>query len=282
MESVERVINARQESMMNGIYDCKAEIIKQFSPTTSVLPEIPSSLRTDFAQVEKASIDETWNLMISELSQTNSQVNLLISKITQLERQWSQFDKWIKEIFVKLNDQKQYIQAWNLLLHNLTNVPTDKHGSEFSDWVVKKLNELLPSLNGSLRKDQIDRSHIFRKENKKKKTVIIVRFISRDVRNDVLKCRKDLKNSGIVMTEHLTSTTLDLLGKAKNHVGYKNTWTYEGKVYISHNNRKIQINSVGDLPPLVAHCPTTYASQVAKSTTAGNDDIQHNPPLVDT
>ena len=279
MTGVEKVIKDRQQMMMNGIYDCKAEIIKQLSPTASMSPPvIHTALRTDFSQVEKSNIDEAWNQLIPELSQTNSQVNLLISKVTGLERQWSQFDKWIREIFVKLNDQKQYIQSWNLLIHNLTNVPTEKRGAEFSDWIVGKLNELLPSLNGSLRSDQIDRSHIFRKENKKKKSVVIIRFISRDIRNNVLKCRRDLKKSGIVITEHLTKPTLDLLEIAKERVGYKNTWTYEGKIYISHNTRKIQINSVSDLPPLVVYHPMqTYASQVANSSTSSSDNQPSAP-----
>ena len=271
MNGVEQVIQARQQQMINGIYDCKAAIVSQFSASstnsTANVPEISPMLKTDFSQIEKGDIDKAWNQMIPELSQTNVQVNLLIAKVTALERQWSQFDKFIKDLFVNQNNQQQYIQSWNLLVHSLTDVPEKKHGSEFSEWVVKKLNEILPSLKGALTTDQIDRSHIFRKVNKKKKTVIIIRFISRDIRNNVLKCRSDLKSTGIVITEHLTKPTLELLDRAKDCVGFKNAWTYEGKVFVSYNSRKIHINSTGDLPPFnnrpfdtYAHCVTAPAA----------------------
>ena len=148
----------------------------------------------------------------------------------------------LNELFRKVNDQDQYIKLWNLLIHKLDDVP-DKKGADFSEWVADKINELLPSLNGSINKDDIDRSHVFHKKSKAGKKIIIVRFISRDKRNKVLSCRRDLKGSGIMITEHLNGMTLDLLKAAKDSVGFRNAWTYEGKVYISYHSRKIQINS---------------------------------------
>ena len=221
-DQINNVIQAQQDKLRSGILSVKSDILKfctssatSITPTQSVAysasgpstspsgpqADVLSPLAVDFTQSQAEDINNAWLQLTPELGKTNARVNIAIAKINELEDHWSRLDYLVNYAVDKMNDQEQYMKIWNLLIHNLTDVPDDKKGIDFSKYVAGKLNEILPSLQGTLSHEHIDRSHIYRKKNKKGKSIVIVRFISRDIRNKVLSCRRELKKSGIVISE---------------------------------------------------------------------------------
>ena len=57
--------------------------------------------------------------------------------------------------------------------------------------------------------------------NESPKQIIIVRFVSRLVRNEIFASKSSLKDTPIAITEHLTATNLSLLKAAQKLVGVK-------------------------------------------------------------
>lgn len=78
---------------------------------------------------------------------------------------------------------------------------------------------------------------------------IIVRFVSRKVRDAVLYSRKLLRGTGITIVEDLTPRAYSLLCKVKSEPGVcKQAWTKNGRVVVKMpNDRIVQVDSMSDL-----------------------------------
>ena len=77
----------------------------------------------------------------------------------------------------------------------------------------------------------------------------MVRFISRDLRDELFYSKKSLKGTGYSISEHLTSYNIDLLRYAKEVVGRNNAWSDQGMIYINTPNRKkVLIRNKDDVP----------------------------------
>ena len=84
-------------------------------------------------------------------------------------------------------------------------------------------------------------------ENERKIRPIIVKFLSYRVRNKVIKARRNLKGRKISITEALVKGRRDLLRKAQERVGFRNAWSYNGKIFAKRNNVIVRINGIHDL-----------------------------------
>ena len=58
-----------------------------------------------------------------------------------------------------------------------------------------------------------------------------------------LKVKKNLKAKNISITESLTGYQMTVLNEARQKFGFKNVWTYNGRIIYKHNNdgQKIKI-----------------------------------------
>ena len=80
---------------------------------------------------------------------------------------------------------------------------------------------------------------------------VVVRFIRRSVRNDVLASRKELKGKRLSITEQLTPARNQLLKKATELVGNQQAqaaWSHDGKILLKDLSGKItQLTGYGDI-----------------------------------
>ena len=112
--------------------------------------------------------------------------------------------------------------------------------------LLNNLNKLFPvSVIGfPITANHIETSHPLYK-NGEATGVVIVRFSSRDVRNQLFYNKKHLKviKSKVVITEHLTPVTLSLVNYAQRALGQSNVWTSQTKVFakIPGSKRKFLI-----------------------------------------
>ena len=160
----------------------------------------------------------------------------------------------VKKLSARLNNLEQYLRRNNLLFHGLVDLPSlpDKPTTEdyinFYKYVVNKLNSLFPNLSNPITVKDIDDTHeLVTKGRKRGKKVLIVRFVSRLVRNEIYSNKKTLKETPIAVTEHLTAPNLALLKSAQQAVGLKKAWTRYGKVMIDLNGSVRSIRNIDDL-----------------------------------
>ena len=79
---------------------------------------------------------------------------------------------------------------------------------------------------------------------------VIIEFCNLRARFLLLKNKKDLKGSGVVINEPLTKPRLTLLSQAKAHCGRNNAWAVNGDIFVKSGSRVLKISSIGDINAL--------------------------------
>lgn len=149
----------------------------------------------------------------------------------------------------EIDDHAQYSRRNCLLLHGVPENDDDDIDEILNETFNNKLN-----LNISV-KDWVDRAHRIGKpkngrvtrNNKPKVRPIIIKFISYRTRRSVFYTKKNLKGTGLVVTESLTHRRYKLLLAAQEKFGFKNVWSIDGRIMTNVNNKYITINSHTDL-----------------------------------
>lgn len=164
---------------------------------------------------------------------------------------WEYAKKEISKCKRRLSDLEQYLRQNSLLIHGLPDIPSNTYGCEFSEYALKKIKTLMPTIANKISIQDIDVSHPLKTKNKKK-PVIIVKFVRRDIKNLIYFNKKLLKNAPgkISVTEHLTDDTRWLLEEARTMVGFGNVWTSHCVVYAAYQTKKYRIRSIEDLDDL--------------------------------
>ena len=72
--------------------------------------------------------------------------------------------------------------------------------------------------------------------------------------------KKFLKGSKIRITEHLTPSNIELLEKVQKYVGVRQSWTRNGKIFATINDKKHQIKDLTELDKLIEHYKLTELS----------------------
>ena len=180
-----------------------------------------------------------------------SQINMMNARLQAFREEFDKSGNNIDDLYAQLdnirdglNEQKQYDQRNNLIGHGWDDVPiapqkpTQEFAEKFTDYVVDKLNTLFPNIiEGGITPRDIDDTHIYRTRKSKReshKQLVIIRFCSRLLRNKIFSRKKELRNTGFSITEHLTSFNLGLLKEAQYRLGdARKAWTHYGKVLMN-------------------------------------------------
>ena len=95
-----------------------------------------------------------------------------------------------------------------------------------------------------LPRSNIDDPHV-----DEKPTTIQVKLARRDMRDEIISMRKQLKNSGTVILEDLTAMNMKLINRLKNHPLIKNQWSTNGKIYgvTPESGKKIRFELFDDI-----------------------------------
>lgn len=148
----------------------------------------------------------------------------------------------IKELKIINDDYEQRSRNDCLLIHGVS-----ESANENTDFVVQKV--VSDKLGITLNHDDIKRSHRIGQVKSQRSTrsssakhrPIIVKFVHFHKRQDVFKNKRKLKDTGITVTESLTSTRLQLYHSAGAKLGRKNVWTNEGRILSKIDNQIVWI-----------------------------------------
>ena len=187
---------------------------------------------------------------IFDLKKENDHLNKRLQKSEQtcvgLRGDIEQLQHGVTAEREKRNELDQYGRREMLRVVNLG----PDNGSRERDAECEDM--VLQMIHGNLGLQHISRQHIsvahrVGKFNKGYRRQVIVRFVSRRHRNEVLRARRKLKGTGIGIVEDLTALNRERLTKASRHKGVRNTWTREGRVFALLDNDRIVEVERGDL-----------------------------------
>ena len=193
-------------------------------------------------------LENEHTVLKSENTELKNKYAILETENTNLKSELTSFRV---ECSVRFNQGEQYSRKNCLCVHKLLNVPTNVHGTEFSKFSAKEMNKLFEHLpfDLAMTHHDIDASHIlyYEYEGRKRYPVIVIKFINRDLRNDIFNFRDVLNRHHTVVSEHLTVDNRKLLEAARNHPGSDDAYSEQCKVFAVANGRKQMIDIDSDL-----------------------------------
>ena len=135
--------------------------------------------------------------------------------------------------------QEQYSRRNCILIHGLK----EEKNKSTDNRVLKLL--FREDLNEDVLLVDLDRTHRIKKKRDSscKPRPVIVKFAPFIFVKKFLKVQKKLKRKNITITENLTGYRMSVLNKAREKFGFKNEWTYDGRILFKDNNdgQKIKI-----------------------------------------
>ena len=91
-------------------------------------------------------------------------------------------------------------------------------------------------MNIKITDNDIDRTHrIGKPKNNGKPRPVIIKFARYNVRKKIFSSKKVLKDSGVSITESLTTFHMKKLNNARETFGFTNVWTVDGRIFYSEN-----------------------------------------------
>ena len=204
--------------------------------------------------------------------------------LRNLQDNWSYAMNTLQDYSYRLNNLEQYTRLLNLLIHGLTGIPTgeDSKGLAFSQWVADQINKLLPNLAEPITVQHIDVAHPLHTRSSTAKSCIIVRFVRRDIRNQLFYTKRNLKGSGVSFSEHLTTANLDLYNEARKLTNAI-TWTSQCKVFVKLGNIKKavhckrDIEQLKELRPMQAPVINHVIDQTTPASTSNKNTSDSDP-----
>ena len=141
------------------------------------------------------------------------------------------------------DDLEQYGRRWNLLIHGIPE--TDNEDCE------NKVRVLCDQkLKVTISPGAIQRAHRLGSKKTERSRPIIVRFTDYKVKQTVYKQKRQLKGTGLLITENLTPSRQALYKQVRECQSIAASWTNDGNIYVLHNTKICQITRIEDLVKL--------------------------------
>lgn len=181
----------------------------------------------------------------------------LKSKETLLEERLDGLEKKVDITYQKTNDVEQYTRRENLRVYGISEAEAENGDTKAIETSEQCLQKVLALLNAKLKLARkihffdlaaVHRIGTYDKKSSKPRSIII-RFVSRRIRDMVFDAKAGLKGSKYVITEDLTPYQYRLLMKTKNESTIcDKVWTKYGKIHmLAQSGKYVQINSFSDL-----------------------------------
>ena len=190
------------QSMMERVLDKKLSQMKH---------EILSDLSPEFDKLHSEVFD---------LKQENDKLK---KRVESLEKARQDEHDNIKSAKARAVENDQYARRSNIIVFGLEELRKDELIPRIHNIVKEKIKI-------KLNHDDIEICHRLGQKTLNKKRPVVVKFRYRDVKWDVMKERKNLKDSGITFSEDLCLELQQLQRDVSNHPGVQACWAWNGKV----------------------------------------------------
>lgn len=212
-----------------------------------------------FAADDMEEIKRSLNFVTAELSTVTSQQKRLLElldEVKTLKTLLTEKDRKISALEQRVDDLEQYTRREDLVLSGLeTRHQTYARATANADTTEDAPQEELQSLeqqvvsflhskNISIHMEDISICHTLPRMSGKSKPAVIIRFISRKPRNDVLRQAKKLKGTNVYINEHLTKKNGDIAREARmlrKQQKITGTWTRNGSVWIKGQDGSVKV-----------------------------------------
>lgn len=194
--------------------------------------DINSNMQADIQEIKKT---------LSFLTKETMDVKSLITEIKELKRIIQEKDKVIKNFEVRVEELEQYSKQDNVIINGLK-IEKNKGDADIQNSVEDQVLETLASKDIMVNKNNISACHTIGKARNDGTQSIVLRFVKRKEKTNLLFCARKLKGTGIYINEHLTKTNSYMYKMArdlKKNGKIDSTWTRDCKIYIKNTRGQI-------------------------------------------
>lgn len=196
-------------------------------------------------------------LVKTVLEQVSKKVNEIFNsheeKFEEYEKRIRVLEQDNKKLCDRLNNQEQDLKSNCIRIFGIEESPDENVEDLLQNLFSKNLKVKLNTTDiekcfrigrQTRQSDKVQRSGT--KTNMKTRAVF-VKFASYKDKQEIMKNKKLLKSSGVVIREELTQVKLALVKKAVQKFMSRNVWTNDGRIFAISGGKKIAINSELDL-----------------------------------
>lgn len=199
--------------------------------------------------VESASFQEILKSMISNVVHEAVALvrDALTSEIKKLKGE-------VRKLSSALEKQEQYSRRNNIIIRGLKEKSNENTLCSVKEFFKETLKVDVPEFG-------IDKAHWVGPKRFKNRSVI-VKFANYQHKQMVYNTKKQLRGTGFTIHEDLTKVRYDISKEASQTFGLRNSWTYDGAVYIKTKDEvKHKVQTVEELRALMK----TYAAEVKEN-----------------
>lgn len=248
----------REQDCAKKIRFCDSSIDSSFeaemadtSKTSVTLEDIMLEVRKNGQRLETLTntieqIEGTMHELRVENDKLKREVTTLKQKEEELRGQLAEVKHTASVTLNRANDTDQYSRRNNIRIYGLKEKEREKAGGggagALKEDTEAEVLQLCADMGVPLKPDDIEAAHRLGTVSSTKTGTprgVIVRFVNRKQKERVIKNRRKLKDSGIVMVEDLTDTNYKLFQHVRADPLSDKVWTINGKVTMKTRSGKI-------------------------------------------
>ena len=243
-----------QQTIAKQIADISATV------TTQVMAAMSTLIETRFTEIQNA-LEAQFKADMDSLKLSNSKLS---NENVELHKQCGAMDKGIHQAITAANDVESYGRRWLIRLHGVPvpapppvpAAPDDAAGVQpvtrsrsqgrqdpgtdhqqrrkppSEDCIATCLDIFKSKLGiNNITADDIEAAHRLGPRTDGKPPSIIARFVRRNKKQIVMTVRKDLKKSGISISDDITKLNMQLLNRVNNSDLISTAWSFNGTIY---------------------------------------------------
>ncbi|CAL9692200.1 unnamed protein product [Knipowitschia caucasica] len=235
---------------------------------------MPPKKVTSAAEEELLEIHQSLNFMsgeISKVAQQQERLLALLTEVADLKKIIIAKDARICGLERRIDDLEQYTRMEDIIVSGLKTTHRSYARATAADatqsgqdapvqeqhTLERQIVAFLESRKISVAPESIAACHTLPTKNKDAKPTIVMRFVNRKHKVDLLRQAKMLKGTGVYLNEHLTKKNADIARHARNlrrQNKIQGTWTLNGQVKIKLNGtpeeaKVVTIRELKDLDP---------------------------------
>lgn len=207
---------------------------KQQEETVSIIlksllesKELRSLIHSAITEAIQSSLEKLSNTIDhheGRIHDLECQLDKSSAEIGALNQANEKFKCDIAQLTAELNVLEQYSRRNCLRVFGI-----GEQSNKDTDTLIMKLTS--EKLGVDLSTSDIDRSHRIGRPDSKGNRPIIVKFTNYSARSSVIKARRKLKSTGIVIQEDLTARNRELLKQTSAHPKVSSAWSLDGRIF---------------------------------------------------
>ena len=208
----------------------------------SRMDALENSLREDFKKTVN-SLTLKYDKLESEVYQLYKDRDSLLNRNQALKNENCDLREMLNNQGNTIRELEQYIRRDNVKVYGLSEKRIGNKGETEEETAKAVVDMVKAELNYELKPSDISIAHRLGAKTPGKERSVIVKFVSRTVRNEVVKRRKALKGKPVVISDDLSPYYQGLFTKLRDKVGKKNVWSSGSQIFVKTQEGIKRVNS---------------------------------------